>query len=67
MVGANPIEGTKDQKSADPLWSFSNCINASGVFERLANPLTGRRNIGWPLAAHNSNYYSTNIESLGTE
>ena len=47
------------------------CINASGVFERLANPLTGCRNIGWPLAARNSSYYSTNIadrtESLRTE
>jgi hypothetical protein len=48
-----------------------NCINTSGVFEMLANSLTGCRNIGWPLAARNSNYCSTNIvdrpESLRTE
>ena len=43
----------------------------SGVFEKLANPLTGCRNIGCLLVARNSSYYSTNIvdrpESLRTE
>jgi len=43
----------------------------SGVFEKLANPLTGRRNIGCLLVARNSSYYSTNIvdrpESFRTE
>ena len=43
----------------------------SGVFEKLANPLTGCRNIGCLLAARNSSYYSTNIvdrpESFRTE
>ena len=47
------------------------CISASGAFERLANPLTGCRNIGCPLAARSSSYYSTNIAdrtgSLRTE
>ena len=42
----------------------------SGVFEKLANPLTGCRNIAC-LVARNSSYYSTNIvdrpESLRTE
>ena len=33
----------------------------SGVFEKLANPLTGCRNIGCLLVARNSSYYSTNI------
>jgi len=48
-----------------------NRINTSAVFERPTKPLTGCRNIGWPLAARNSNYYSTSIadrtESLHTE
>ena len=43
----------------------------SGVFEKLANALTGCRNIGCLLVARNSSYYSTNIvdrpESLRTE
>src|SRR5262245_20570699 len=43
----------------------------SGVFEKLANSLTGCRNIGWLLVARNSSYYSTNIvdraEFLRTE
>ena len=33
----------------------------SGVFQQLANPLTGCRNIGCLLVARNSSYYSTNI------
>lgn len=52
--------------------SLANRINASGVFAKTAaKDLTGCRNIGWPLAARNSSYYSTNIadrkESLRTE
>src|SRR4029077_5168011 len=52
--------------------SPANCVNASGVFAKAAaKDLTGCRNIGWPLAARNSSYYSTNIadrtESLRTE
>ena len=43
----------------------------SGDFEKLANPLTGCRNIGCLLVARNSSYYSTNIvdrpESFRTE
>ena len=42
--------------------SLANRINASGVFAKTAaKDLTGCRNIGWPLAARNSSYYSTNI------
>ena len=52
--------------------SLANRINASGVFAKTAaKDLTGCRNIGWPLAARNSSYYSTNIAdrkgSLRTE
>ena len=52
--------------------SPANCVNASGVFAKTAaKDLTGCRNIGWPLAARNSSYCSTNIadrkESLRTE
>jgi hypothetical protein len=52
--------------------SLANRVNASGVFAKTAaKDLTGCRNIGWPLAARNSSYYSTNIadrkESLRTE
>ncbi len=57
--------------SPAPTWARRNRITTSGVCERPTKLLTGCRNIGWPLAARNSSYYSTNIvgrpESLHIE